>query len=56
MLFQSKLPSMNIEGQRVLLRADLNVPIQQKKIINDYRLRSILPTLHLIQEKKVKLY
>jgi len=35
--------------KRVFLRADLNVPIKDKKVMQDYRLRSILPTINAIQ-------
>lgn len=47
----SHLKSFNLTNKRVLLRADLNVPLDHKKIINDSRLHAILPTIDLIQKK-----
>lgn len=35
----------NIQNKRVLLRADLDVPIKEGRVENDYRLRALLPTL-----------
>jgi len=46
----SKLPSWNIQNKRIFLRADLNVPLVNKKIINDFRLQSLLPTIDYILE------
>jgi len=46
----SKLPSWNIRNKRIFLRADLNVPLENKKIINDFRLQSLLPTIDYILE------
>jgi len=46
---------MNIEkDKRVLLRADLNVPLQNKKIVNDYKLKAILPTIDMIKKSGSK--
>src|SRR5437660_3670356 len=45
---QSALPLMNLESKRIVLRADLNVPLDNGKILNDYRLTAILPTIDLI--------
>ena len=47
----SLLHAMELTDQRVLLRADLNVPLQNKEIISDFRLQSTKPTLDLLQEK-----
>lgn len=44
-MMYSKLQQWNIHNKRVFLRADLNVPLQNTTIINDFRLNSILPTL-----------
>ena len=35
----------DLEGKRVILRASLNVPIQDGKVVNDHRIREALPTL-----------
>ncbi|HUD04356.1 MAG TPA: phosphoglycerate kinase [Candidatus Paceibacterota bacterium] len=44
----------NIQGKRVLLRLDLNVPVIGDAIRNDFRIRRILPTLAYLKEKKAK--
>lgn len=47
----SKLPEWNLTNKRVLLRADLNVPIKHGKILDDTRLHALKPTLDLIAHK-----
>jgi len=39
-----------VSGKRVLLRADLDVPIENGKVGEDYRLRALLPTLGYLIE------
>jgi phosphoglycerate kinase len=40
---------LNVKGMRVLIRADLNVPLDDKqKITNDARIRMFLPTLQYV--------
>lgn len=51
----SLLPSWDLTSQRVFLRADLNVPLKNGTIVNDYRLRALLPTIELIQKKGGKI-
>ncbi len=41
-----------IRNKRVLLRADLNVPINDNTIVDDFRLISLQPTLHLLLENQ----
>jgi phosphoglycerate kinase len=41
----SKLLADGVRGERILVRADLNVPIRDGKITDDTRLRASLPTL-----------
>lgn len=36
-----------IAGKNILLRADLDVPLEGKRIVNEYRLECLLPTLNL---------
>jgi phosphoglycerate kinase len=44
--------SWNMEHKRIFLRADLNVPLSNGKIDNDFRLLNILPTLDFILKKQ----
>ncbi|MBK7976665.1 MAG: phosphoglycerate kinase [Deltaproteobacteria bacterium] len=42
------LHGLDLRGQRVFLRADLNAPIKDGKVTNDARLEATLPTLKLL--------
>lgn len=42
---------ITVRGMTVLVRADLNVPIKDGKIIDDLRIRESLPTLELLRKK-----
>ena len=44
------IPSTDLAGRRVLVRADLNVPMENGRITDDTRVRETLPTLRLLQE------
>ena len=52
---KSTLPEMNIQGKRVFLRADLNVPLLQRSIISDLKLEVMRPTIDLIFSKGGKI-
>jgi 3-phosphoglycerate kinase len=43
--YKSLLSEFNLKNKKILLRADLNVPLNNEKILDDYRL---LATLLLI--------
>ena len=48
------LRSVNISGQSVLMRVDFNVPINEGKILDDFRIERVLPTIQSLREKKAK--
>ncbi|MGC3834633.1 phosphoglycerate kinase [Moritella viscosa] len=42
-----KMTDLDLAGQRVLIRADLNVPVKNGKVTSDARIRASLPTIKL---------
>jgi len=47
--------NLNIEGKRVLLRADFNVPINGGAITENSRIEKVLPTIKSLINKKAKI-
>lgn len=44
-----------LAGVKVLVRLDLNVPVYNGKVVDDFRIRKILPTIAYLQEKKARI-
>jgi len=47
--------NLNIEGKRILLRVDFNVPINEGTITEDSRIEKVLPTIKFLINKKAKI-
>ena len=48
------LTEENLRDKRVLLRIDLNVPIENSALLDDYRIKRALPTIEFLKKKKSK--
>ena len=49
-----KMTDLDLNGKRVFIRADLNVPVKDGKATSDARIRATIPTLKLALEKGAK--
>lgn len=49
-----KMSDLNLAGKRVLIRADLNVPVKEGKVTSDARIRASLPTIELALKQGAK--
>lgn len=55
MKIKSIRDAKNLSGKRVLLRVDLNVPLKNGKIVDDYKLIKQLPTIEYLLKQKAKI-
>jgi phosphoglycerate kinase len=49
------LDALDVEGKRVLVRVDFNVPLDHGRITDDARIRAALPTLKELRAKRARL-
>jgi len=49
-----KMSDLDLKDKKVLIRADLNVPVKNGKVTSDIRIRESLPTVKLALEKGAK--
>lgn len=49
-----KMADLDLQGKRVLIREDLNVPLKNGKVFSDVRIRASLPTIELALKKGAK--
>ena len=50
----SHIKDLDLTGERILLRLDLNVPVINDKIINYHKVKQALPTIDMLQKKGAK--
>jgi phosphoglycerate kinase len=47
--------NLNLRGRKVLLRADLNVPLAKGKVADDGRIRAVVPTVQALVEQGARI-
>ena len=47
---KSNLKQLDLQNKQVLLRADLNFPLQNGAIANEFKIKALLPTINYILE------
>ena len=51
-----RMADQDLAGKRVLIREDLNVPVEGGKVTSDARIRASLPTIKLALDKGAKVF
>ncbi len=54
-MMKSIKSAKNVKGKRVLVRVDFNVPIENGKILDNFRIRKSLPTIKYLKSKGAKI-
>jgi len=49
------LQDFNFTNKRVLVRVDFNVPIEDGKVVDDFRIKASLPTINYLLERNAKI-
>lgn len=49
------LEDLEVEGKRVLLRVDLNVPVAKQEVTDDTRIRATLPTMRALLDRGARI-
>jgi phosphoglycerate kinase len=55
MFTKKTIRDIDLDGKRVLMRADYNVPIENGRVTSDFRITQSLPTIKALLEKNVRL-
>jgi phosphoglycerate kinase len=50
-----KINNLNLKSKKVLLRVDFNVPIEKGKILDDFRIKTEIPTIKQLMKKRAKI-
>ncbi|MDD3386333.1 MAG: phosphoglycerate kinase [Candidatus Pacebacteria bacterium] len=51
----NNIRNQNIRGLRVLVRCDLNVPINNGIVVDDFRIKKLIPTIDFLRENGAKI-
>lgn len=55
MFTKQTIRDIDLNGKTVLMRADYNVPLENGKVADDYRIKQSLPTIRYLLERNVRL-
>ncbi|WDR80714.1 phosphoglycerate kinase [Candidatus Purcelliella pentastirinorum] len=50
-----KMTDLNLKDKKILIRADLNIPMKEKNIISDEKIKAFIPTINIALKKKAKI-